>query len=117
MVAVLHHDYVCLFPREAGQAEQKSKAENNEPTFHSGGSQRTALTRKLADEPSTRALRRALEYAPDPEEEPAAAIITDGACEFDRPEYRVHDDPSRAIHGQVRWLRTEGQFVGLPHFI
>ena len=40
-----------------------------------------------------------LENPPNPEEEPPAAIITDGACEFDRPEDRVHNDPDRSVHG------------------
>ena len=59
----------------------------------------------------------ALEYPPNPEEEPPAAIITDGAREFDRPEYGVHDNSKPAVHGKIWWFRAQGQFVCLPHFI
>jgi hypothetical protein len=58
---------------------------------------------------------RSLEDASNAEEEPAATIITDGACEFDRPEDGIHDDPGRAIQGEIRRLRTESQLVRLAH--
>jgi hypothetical protein len=61
-----------------------------------------------------RALCRALEYPPDPEEEPAPAVVADSTCDLDWPEYRVHDNADRAVNGKIRWFWTKGQFVGLP---
>ena len=76
------------------------------PIFIRGGSSAhrfDSLT--LADElVYASAAQAALEYPPNPEEEPAAAIIADGACEFDGPEYRVHDNADRTVNGKIRWF-------------
>jgi hypothetical protein len=58
-----------------------------------------------------------LENPSNPEEESPAAIVTHGARQLHWPEDRVHYDSNRTIHRQVRWLRAQCQFVGLPHFV
>ena len=58
-----------------------------------------------------------LEDPPYPEEEPPAAIVAHRTCKFDRPEYRIHDNPSCPIHGEIWWTRTLRELVGLAHLV
>ena len=34
-IAILHHDYVCFFPREERRREENNTAENDDPNIHS----------------------------------------------------------------------------------
>lgn len=115
VIAIRHHDDEWIVPREKGRSGQKIPTKNDDPVAPGASVFRMQALCLVTTRGLSMGALRWLENAPDAEEEPAAAVVTDGTRQFDRPEDGVHDNPSCAVQGEIRRLRAESQLVRLAH--